>query len=206
MLKSLTSINGIGALEQCEHIATITRRDDDGDEDSVLELGQIALLGASRASLKRQPSMRSAPIENMIASKRSLSIRAVDKLGNSKQLMNKIGLDTVETYKELTDKYITEPPEVKFDTVSPSAFGKAFIQLRGYIFGMLSAFMFCLSQVIIRRSKWLSGADHSLVRHLTTFVIMFTIVKYKNLKAFGPKKQFNLLVLRGNLGNFSTLL
>lgn len=165
------------------------------DDDSVIELGQIAILGSSRASLKYKSTA-----SDIAASKRSLSSRNNDNLANSKLLVNKIELD--ESSKDSVGANEAVAAAVADETMVemniPSAL--SFVHFKGYFYGMLSAFTFCLSQVVIRRSIWLSGPDHAFLRLLITFLIMFTVLKYKNLSVFGPSKQFNLLLFRGCLG------
>lgn len=181
------------------------KKNHDEDEDSVLELGQIALLVSSKPSLKQHHKNF---IEGLNASIKSLNIRE-DILSNSKQFMNSIGIDG-EKYKELvSDINSNEAAQVPIADVivtlneHNNCLTRFISQFKGYLLGILSAFMFCLSQVTLRRAKWLSCSDHMFIRHLTTFIFMYIILKYKNLDTTGPRKQLGLLVLRGNLGSFA---
>lgn len=43
------------------------------------------------------------------------------------------------------------------------------------------------------------------LRYVCTFIVMFTVLKYKNLNILGPKKQFKLLLFRGLIGSFALI-
>lgn len=182
------------------------------DEDSVLELGQIAILGASRPSLRYLKTS----MTDMNASKRSLASRhTASQLGNSRLLAAKFGsknesilaaaaaesagtgLDeetaVVDVFTPTVDVLEPEPVEL-------NALSRCFDNIKGYIYGIISALVFVLSQVIMRRSKWLSGPDHVIIRLGIAFIIFYTYLKYKGLNVLGPRKQFQLLMFRGFLG------
>lgn len=178
----------------------------DDDEDSLLELGQIAILGASRPSLKYYKST-----SEMNASKKSLTSRNMaSNLNNSRFLFNNFGsknesiLAASVEEAAMVDKgdQIIKPEEEEKEAIKPDSddFCLYFSNLKGYIYGIISALIFVLSQVIMRRSIWLSGPDHVFIRLFLALVIFLTYLKYKKLNVLGPKKQFQLLMLRGFLG------
>lgn len=176
----------------------------DDDEDSVVELGQIAILGTSRPSLKHYKS--SADIE---FSKRSLSSR--NTINNSRLFVNKFGSRTESILGGVEDGVEKTTDEVpRDDLYSPApvtvsegfTIFRCFENVKGYIYGIISALVFVLSQVIMRRSLWLSGPDHVFIRLLIAFIIFYTYLKYNNLGVLGPKEQLKLLMFRGFLGKF----
>lgn len=180
------------------------------DEDSVIELGQIALLGSSKASLRYHKSGL-----ELNASKKSLNVRRDESiLGNSRLLMNGQGGDV--KYKELLldgERGVVVDLDGTLEGVDASTFMSKMnifrtiysrlLPFRGYILSLISTFCFCLASIVLRCSKWLTGSDHSLIRYTTTFFVMFTMLKYKNLTIMGPKNQFKLLMFRGFIGNKS---
>lgn len=171
------------------------------DEDSVVELGQIAILGSSRPSLKLYKS-------DMNASKRSLSSsRNATNLNNSRLLTSKFGSRTesilgagVDEAAEKLNEPVSGENALEIVTEPQSGLVQCFDNIKGYIYGIVSALIFVLSQVIMRRSIWLSGPDHVLIRLVLAFSIFYTYLKYNGLDVLGPKKQFKLLVFRGFLG------
>ena len=81
---------------------------------------------------------------------------------------------------------------------------KPLVPFTGIFLGVMSAFSFCLSQVQLRRSKWFSATDHSIIRYCTALTVMLVFLKYKEMSVFGPKKQIKLLLTRGFIGNLRT--
>lgn len=79
------------------------------------------------------------------------------------------------------------------------------IQLKGSVYAILSAFGFCASNVVMKKSIHLSATDHSLVRYLLSLVIFIIICRFNDLKFLGPRKQFKLLCARGIIGTCSLL-
>lgn len=140
----------------------------DGDEDSMLELGQIAILSSSRASLRFKSATK---LNELTASQRSFKRK--DEENNKLLGVNDVN-KTLDEQKEI-------PDDAHLEIIEPdTCFGKLkqqLLMLKGYGFGVLSAFAFCLSQVIMKRSKWLAGSDHSTIRYTVTLIIMFTILK-----------------------------
>lgn len=98
-------------------------------------------------------------------------------------------------------------PNVKSDNHSPNKEEKQannekniLSDLRGYLFGFISAFAFCLVPIIVKYTKQLSGSDNSLIRYTITMIIMISVSSYKKTELFGPKKQLKWLLLRGFIG------
>jgi len=183
------------------------QNDQQDDDDSVLELGQIAILGSSRASLRYHKSLT-----DMNASKRSLASRTTggDVLASSRLLVNKFGSRTEsimeaaaaeekqQQEEEEAEKAAAEEPPKPATLLDTCLF--CFANFKGYYYGIISALVFVLSQVIMRRSIWLSGPDHVIIRLIIAFLMFFTYLKYKELPVLGPKHLFSLLVFRGFLG------
>lgn len=142
---------------------------DEGDEDSLIELGQIAVLGSSRASLRH---------------------RSISELDENLNLTNNKLLNEDTCHNKIEPRPLSFVQKLKHKI----------LPCQGYLFGIMAAFCFSISQVIMRRSIWLSASDHSTIRYITTFVIMVTFLKYKNMKIMGPDKQFYLLLFRGFIG------
>lgn len=175
---------------------------EDDDEDSVLELGQIAILGASRPSLKYFKSTT-----DINASKRSLASRqTAGNLNNSRFFVSKFGSRNESILAaSVVDAATDQCQDVlnpAVDSVIPEPIPACLLcyNIKGYIYGIISALVFVLSQVIMRRSIWLSGPDHVFIRLALAFLIFYTYLKYKNLNVLGPRKQFKLLMFRGFLG------
>jgi drug/metabolite transporter (DMT)-like permease len=154
----------------------------DNDEDSVLELGQIALLGSSKASLRYRSisEINASRISNL--NRREPSQKIPPDQSQSKQ-------------EELIEEFYTQETNPTF-----KPFIEHFLIFRGYYFGILSAFAFSLSQILMRRAKFLAGSDHSLVRYIITFIVMATTLKYKGLPII-PAKHLKLLLFRGFIGS-----
>lgn len=180
------------------------QNDQQDDDDSVLELGQIAILGSSRASLRYHKSLT-----DMNASKRSLASRTTggDVLASSRLLVNKFGSRTEsimeaaaaeEKQQQEEEEAAAEEPPIPATLLDTCLF--CFANFKGYYYGIISALVFVLSQVIMRRSIWLSGPDHVIIRLIIAFLMFFTYLKYKELPVLGPKHLFSLLVFRGFLG------
>ena len=74
-------------------------------------------------------------------------------------------------------------------------------QLKGYFLAVLSALGFCISQVLMKRAKYLSPTDHSTIRYVITLLVMILILRYKKLNILGPRKYFKLLAVRGLIGS-----
>jgi drug/metabolite transporter (DMT)-like permease len=173
-----------------------------GDEDSMTELGQIALLSSSRASL-RYKSLNDLNLtrKNSGISRRSRSSRDAR---SSRLLINKQSITDDEISKGLPDDLKETLEDDVYLDEPLTCFEKLSLMLlpyKGYIFGILSAFSFSASQVTIKRAKWLGGSDHSLVRYIVTFIVMFTVLKYKNLSIFGPRRLLKILLFRGFVGS-----
>lgn len=159
--------------------------DKEEDEESLVELGQIAILSSSKATLKYS----------------SLSNGLNDDLTNSKLIYSKKEQENNEQVVHV--EYSTDSTEqTRQDSLLDKIKLHVYLPFRGYFYGLLSAFCFCLSQILQKRSLFLSGSDHSTIRYLTTFIVMVTFIKYKNLSLMGPKKQFNLILFRGLFGKF----
>ncbi len=80
---------------------------------------------------------------------------------------------------------------------------KAFFKLRGVMYGLLAAFTLSLSKTVIKKAPLLIGSDHSLIRYILQFGLLFAVVKYKGLNLLGPSNKptlRKLLTLRGILG------
>ena len=174
-------------------------RSRDFDEDSVLELGQIALLSSSKPSLLRYNrsglSISASRAENLntkedLIASRLLLDSSLSK--DEKAKLDQVGISLPEP--------IVEPSDTCLGKLDQKC-----LSFKGYTFGIVSALFFCLSQILMRYTKWLSGSDHSLVRYATTIVIMLTIIKYKNLNLWGPREQRCLLMFRGFIGSCALL-
>jgi hypothetical protein len=163
---------------------------DSGDEDSMIELGQIAVLGSSKISLRYRSS-------------HDLHLSRNDGLNkpqdvSSRFLLNKSGLSIKDGKLAKETQLDVNESFNKVEIQKPAS--NSLLPFRGYILGIFSAFVFCLSQVIIKRAKTLSASDHSTIRYFTTFVIMITYLKYRNMSILGPRKQLKLLLFRGFIG------
>jgi drug/metabolite transporter (DMT)-like permease len=90
--------------------------------------------------------------------------------------------------------------------INQNDFKKKFIKrlskLRGIFYGLLAAFTLSLSKTIIKKAPALIGSDHSLIRYILQFGLLFIVVKHKNLDLLGPNKPSlrKLLKLRGVFG------
>jgi hypothetical protein len=173
-----------------------------GDEDSMTELGQIALLSSSKASLRyrslnevnmsRRGSVMSRKSKEMRSSKLLLNNQ---QLSEEEKLKQKQSTDVKEEEELVDDVYVDDEPLGFFEKCA-----LVLLPYKGYLFGTMSAFSFSLSQVTMKRAKWFTGSDHSLVRYLVTLLVMFTVLKYKGLSIFGPKKLLKIFLFRGFAG------
>ncbi|CAF0974644.1 unnamed protein product [Brachionus calyciflorus] len=145
---------------------------DEKEEDSLLEFSEFNILSSSKASLRYK-------------SQTKLNDKNISEKG--------------------TDKLLEEPNENALEsnekTFLTNLNEKLFLPYRGYYYGLISAFSFCLSQVLMKKSKWLAGSDHSTIRYFTTFIFMAIFMKFKKMELTGPKKKIKLLLFRGLLGS-----
>lgn len=140
--------------------------------DSMCELGQVAVISSSKASLKYRATN---PNESRVSLRRKESLLKKPEKDGESQL---------------------DP-----DVVSQ----KNLTQVKGTIYGVISALSYCSSNVMMKKSKWLSPTDHSAIRYLVSLIVMVIICKYNDLKLLGPRKAFKLLFVRGLIGSFSLL-
>jgi drug/metabolite transporter (DMT)-like permease len=79
---------------------------------------------------------------------------------------------------------------------------KRLSKLRGIVYGLLAAFTLSLSKTIIKKAPALIGSDHSFIRYILQFCLLFIVIKHKKLNLFGPNKPSlrKLLKLRGIFG------
>ncbi|CAF0959453.1 unnamed protein product [Brachionus calyciflorus] len=151
------------------------------DEDSFIEFGEFAIISASKASLH---------------------YHSYNELNQSNYFSRKN--DPISN--ELLDAKIDLPISLNEKNTLFSSFKKSiFLPYRGYFYSLLSAFLYSLAQVLLKRSKWLSGSDHSTIRYTTTFIVMIIYMKCNKLDLAGPKKEFNLILIRGLLGSFALI-
>lgn len=115
--------------------------------DSMLELGQIAILSSSRASLKYR--------------KRSNS--TVSRIRKESE---KFLTPTTETDG---NKTIDDDSPVEIEIENPNNCMATFIQIKGSLFGILSAFLFVASNVVMKRSIHMSPTDHSGMLYYLVF-------------------------------------
>lgn len=161
---------------------------DPGEEDSIIELGQIAVLGSSRTSLRTKTDIASSR-RSLATSKRSLAASKRSLVG-SKQPFNKFNAlvdnDAVVTapiYKELVTEKLVEgekqatlggAEELEGETqvdVLPWPFSPRCNACYGFIcdhkahlISLVSVMFFCMASIMLRYAKWLIGSDHSFIR------------------------------------------
>ena len=149
----------------------LEKQDDTFDEDSVIELGQIAVLSSSRTSLRRSTDGISASRRSLGASKRSLYM-------NNKQLASKLTLqksdtsickDHVESVNR--DQSVKIPlgklePVIENEQAMKNMSGcHDFVcTYKAYFISLISVMFFCLASIMMRYSIWLTGSDHSFIR------------------------------------------
>lgn len=143
--------------------------------DSVTELGQVAVFTSSRTSLAQKNINREI-------SHISRSTRESEKLVN-------------------LSENLPESGEKKSVTQQPSCLSNYL----GTIYSILSALAYCGSNILMRMTKHYSPSDHAIVRYVVTAIFMVIVCKYNKLKILGPRKHFKLLVFRGIIGSFSLL-
>ena len=180
----------------------------DDEEESIIELGHIALLGSSRASLRYRNELAQSAEAGLGKLKDSRSSKI---LPPSSRLLS-ASKEATTTAATATDGVVIGDDNVFLDDDALAGqhtlvekIRLAFLPFKGYAFGILSAFSFCLSQVTMKRAKWLSGSDHSLMRYIVTLIIMATILKYKELSIFGPKRVRRVLIFRGLVGSIALI-
>ncbi len=173
--KSLSRILFYDDEEECNIAKSNDPKENNYLSDSMSELGQIAILSSSKASLKYQ------------ARKRNTSVA-------SKALAESLGLiGEKANVEEATEE----------DKPTESGCLSSLVKIKGSLYGIISACLFVSSNVVMKRSIYMSPTDHSAIRYTVTFIIMLMICKYNKLKILGPRKHFKLLLARGMLGSFS---
>lgn len=145
--------------------------DEPNDEDSVIELGQIALLSSSRMSLRR--SIDAGTI--MSASRRSLGVGASRRsLGTSskRSLYKKppeIAAEAIagkQPPAQLADGVVVAPQVELVDGGVHGACYGFMCAYKAYFISLVSVMLFCLASIMMRYSKWLTGSDHSFIRYI----------------------------------------
>jgi len=173
--KSLSRILFDDDEEECNNTKSNDPKENNYLSSSMSELGQIAILSSSKSSLKYQVRRRNSSIASK-ARKESLGL-----IGENANVEEAIEED--------------KPTE--------SGCLNSLVKIKGSIYGILSACLFVLSSVVVKRSIYMSPTDHSAIRYIVTVITMLIICKYKKLKILGPRKHFKLLLARGMLGSFS---
>jgi drug/metabolite transporter (DMT)-like permease len=190
-------------ISKQDHLEKIQHEDDD-DEDSMIELGQIGILSSSKASLRYRSSVKLSELSASQQRFGSIKIKQNDE--DNKLLANQT--EFLDQKKDLAAAAATNdaaPGVDETEIIESQTCLDKLKMFKGYWFGILSAFAFCLSQVILKRAKWLVGSDHSTIRYTITLIIMFTILKYKNMKIMGPRNQLRLLLFRGFCGSIGLI-
>jgi drug/metabolite transporter (DMT)-like permease len=132
---------------------------------------------------------------------------------------NAILIDLNKQYEEEEEKKLNDKISIKLDNQNQDSTNhnlvvninrndlkkkilKRLNKLRGIFYGLLAAFTLSLSKTIIKKAPVLIGSDHSLIRYILQFGLLFIVVKHKNLDLFGPNKPSlrKLLKLRGVFG------
>ena len=90
----------------------------------------------------------------------------------------------------------------KLEKLKDSSCLKRILKFRGYLLGILAAFLLSFSKVILKKAPLLAGSDHTLIRYTIQFLFLFMIIKYKKLKIFGHENHNvrKLLNFRGLIG------
>jgi hypothetical protein len=165
------------------------------DEHSMVELGEIAILGASR------PSLRYRSASNLNASRRSI-YRTREDIAASRLLLREESIVAAkggsallgDELKKDEALYELEAEITRWDLVKENL-----VQFKGYALGVFSAFLLTLSHVVMRQAKWLSGSDHAFIRYSTSLVFLFVYLKYHQIDMF-PRNKIPTLLLRGFMG------
>ena len=131
--------------------------------------------------------------------------------------------EEVDSYNEDENKTLTNPTNLtksndilnidqttiihlnkspKLEKLKDSSCLKRILKFRGYLLGILAAFLLSFSKVILKKAPLLAGSDHTLIRYTIQFLFLFMIIKYKKLKIFGHENHNvrKLLNFRGLIG------
>lgn len=162
--------------------------------DSVIELGQIALLGSSRPSIKHKKptalelatSRRSMSISSRRRSVTSGASPSVVMMGSRKKLPTDVAAAVAApVYEELVGPKISaeqegdevfEPPEEIQVTTVDLCYGYICLY-KAYLISLVSVLLYCIASIMLRYSKSLTGSDHSFIRFIT-FIIHSLITQY----------------------------
>ena len=154
--------------------------------DSVIELGQIALLGSSRPSIKHKKqtalelatSRRSMSISSRRRSVASGASPSVVMMGSKKKLQADVATPVAApVYEELVGPKISaeavqegdevfEPPEDIQVTTVDLCYGYICLY-KAYLISLVSVLLYCIASIMLRYSKSLTGSDHSFIRFIT---------------------------------------
>lgn len=152
--------------------------DDELDEDdSVIELGQIALLGSSRASLKQKPTSSElwASRRSLGASRRSIGLGASRRsnlsgtlsLSKQQQLEPLVDLEQGQVEDERAQKLPPDEFDLNDEPMGVLALCFHFVySYKAYFISIISVLAFCMASVLMRCSKFLTGSDHSFIRYI----------------------------------------
>lgn len=80
-----------------------------------------------------------------------------------------------------------------------------YLKYRGIMFALFSAFAIAMSSVLIKSVRMFTGSDITLTRYTLQFIVMFIMIKRKNLSFLGPKDLRFSLSMRGIFGVLSLI-
>lgn len=77
---------------------------------------------------------------------------------------------------------------------------------KGYLYAILTAFLFPTSNIFIKKANFLNGVEHLAMFFATKLIIMIIISLTLRVNLFGPRKILLLLSARGIIGSLAAIL
>lgn len=154
------------------------------NDDVMSEFGDIVYLASSVRSINSARHYQTKEAEL----KKVSFHEADEKLINSEPNKNQAKIDDDQ-----------EENAIVIDSWHKS-FDRCITPYKGYIYIVLSVFVYSFTQMLLKKAYTLNGIDNSLIRYFIQIFVMLAITRYKHLNPLGPKKNRKLLCLRGIFG------
>ena len=103
---------------------------------------------------------------------------------------------------------VIEPMIIQNTNINNEIKLNRFKSIKGYIFGILFAFLSCIANYFVKISPLLNGCNHAVIRYFFQLMLMIYFIKKKNLSLLSSynKEQLKLLILRGCAGCCAVIL
>jgi drug/metabolite transporter (DMT)-like permease len=159
-------------------------------DDFMSEVGDVLYLASSLTSLHSEKiskplvdtnaefdfSHSQHTLEKLIENNSDYVIRPTDQNNNAESL------PVEKEVKEASERQKTKRP------------------FKGYFYLLVSAFLYALTQILMKMAYTVNGMEHATIRYLIQLIVMIVIIYRKKKQIFGPKNRRKLLISRAIVG------